>query len=205
MFWTRPAKKNMRKFGRNNPSPLTATSPSTYRAMREQYIRTGEGFILVYSITSRDSFQEIDGFHKQILQVKKQDNFPMVIVGNKCHLEYERQVGMNGECTQAGLPAGNFMHVACAFPFLRIGERRPPVSRSVPFLSTEVTANLVDDNPRFTEGREVAKRLGCGFVETSAKHPATIDEAFYSIVREIRKYDKVVFFSIHLGRGRTWN
>ncbi|QRW03651.1 Ras-like protein, 24 kDa [Ceratobasidium sp. AG-Ba] len=30
-----------------------------YGAMREQYMRTGEGFLLVYSITSRNSFEEI--------------------------------------------------------------------------------------------------------------------------------------------------
>lgn len=69
---------------------------SSNRAMREQYMRTGEGFLLVYAITSRESFEEIQGFHQQILRVKDKDNFPMILVGNKCDLEYERQVGMNG-------------------------------------------------------------------------------------------------------------
>lgn len=64
--------------------------------MREQYMRTGEGFLLVYSITSRNSFEEISTFHQQILRVKDQDTFPVVVVANKCDLEYERQVGMNG-------------------------------------------------------------------------------------------------------------
>lgn len=36
--------------------------------MREQYMRTGEGFLLVYSITSRNSFDEIGTFHQQILR-----------------------------------------------------------------------------------------------------------------------------------------
>ena len=67
-----------------------------YRAMREQYMRTGEGFLLVYSITSRNSFEEISTFHQQILRVKDQDSFPVIVVANKCDLEYERQVGMNG-------------------------------------------------------------------------------------------------------------
>jgi GTPase SAR1 family protein len=68
-----------------------------YSAMREQYMRTGEGFLLVYSITSRNSFEEISTFHQQILRVKDQDTFPVIVVANKCDLEYERQVGMNGE------------------------------------------------------------------------------------------------------------
>jgi GTPase KRas protein len=65
--------------------------------MREQYMRTGEGFLLVYSITSRNSFEEISTFHQQILRVKDQDSFPVIVVANKCDLEYERQVGMNGK------------------------------------------------------------------------------------------------------------
>jgi len=76
-----------------NFSWLTNVSSS---AMREQYMRTGEGFLLVYSITSRDSFEEISTFHQQILRVKDQDSFPVIVVANKCDLEYERQVGMNG-------------------------------------------------------------------------------------------------------------
>ena len=67
-------------------------------AMREQYMRTGEGFLLVYSITSRNSFEEISTFHQQILRVKDQDSFPVIVVANKSDLEYERQVGMNGMC-----------------------------------------------------------------------------------------------------------
>lgn len=66
-----------------------------HSAMREQYMRTGEGFLLVYSITSRNSFEEINQFHQQILRVKDRDLFPVVVVANKCDLEYERQVGMN--------------------------------------------------------------------------------------------------------------
>ena len=66
--------------------------------MREQYMRTGEGFLLVYSITSRNSFEEISTFHQQILRVKDKDTFPVILIANKCDLEYERQVGMNGTC-----------------------------------------------------------------------------------------------------------
>ena len=65
--------------------------------MREQYMRTGEGFLLVYSITSRESFEEITTFQQQILRVKDKDYFPMVVVGNKCDLEHERKVTYNGE------------------------------------------------------------------------------------------------------------
>lgn len=65
--------------------------------MREQYMRNGEGFILVYSITSRLSFEEISTFFEQIRRVKDRDSFPMVLVGNKCDLESERQVSSQGK------------------------------------------------------------------------------------------------------------
>ncbi len=58
--------------------------------MRDQYIRTGQGFILVYSIASRPSFDEINGIRDQILRVQDKDKVPMVLVGNKCDLINER-------------------------------------------------------------------------------------------------------------------
>lgn len=63
--------------------------------MQDQWIRSGEGFLLVYSITDRASFQKIRTFHKSILRVVDKDRSPIVIVGNKCDLEFERQVGMH--------------------------------------------------------------------------------------------------------------
>ncbi len=64
--------------------------------MREQYMRNGEGFLCVYAITSRPSFEEVTTFYKQILRVKDKDYFPAVICGNKCDLESERQVSVQG-------------------------------------------------------------------------------------------------------------
>ena len=61
-------------------------------------MRTGEGFLLVYSITSRPSFDEVLTFQQQILRVKDRDYFPIIIVGNKCDLDNERQVSRQGQC-----------------------------------------------------------------------------------------------------------
>jgi GTPase KRas protein len=55
-------------------------------------MRTGQGFILVYAINSRSSFEEIHEFRSQILRIKDRDNVPSVLVGNKCDLTNERQV-----------------------------------------------------------------------------------------------------------------
>ncbi|KAI9022325.1 ras-like protein 3 [Phycomyces nitens] len=71
---------------------LDTAGQEEYSAMREQYMRNGEGFVLVYSITSRLSFDEVNTFYQQIRRVKDRDHFPMVLVGNKCDLDGERQV-----------------------------------------------------------------------------------------------------------------
>ena len=75
---------------------LDTAGQEEYSAMREQYMRTGEGFLLVYSITSRQSFDEIQTFQQQILRVKDKDYFPIIIVGNKCDLDGEREVSRQG-------------------------------------------------------------------------------------------------------------
>jgi GTPase KRas protein len=75
---------------------LDTAGQEEYSAMREQYMRTGEGFLLVYSITSRSSFEEISTFQQQILRVKDRDSYPIMVVANKADLEHERQVSTQG-------------------------------------------------------------------------------------------------------------
>ena len=41
-----------------------------------------------------------------------------------------------------------------------------------------------------SEGEAVARQFGCKFIETSAKSRINVDNAFYDIVREIRRYNK---------------
>lgn len=40
------------------------------------------------------------------------------------------------------------------------------------------------------EGQNLAKQFGCKFIETSAKSRKNVDQAFYDIVREIRRFNK---------------
>lgn len=98
-------------------------------------MRNGEGFLLVYSITSRQSFEEINTFYQQICRVKDRDVFPMVLIANKSDLEKDRQVSSH-------------------------------------------------------EGRDLARNFGCTFVETSAKQRVNVDEAFFHVVRDIRRFNK---------------
>ena len=71
---------------------LDTAGQEEYSAMRDQYMQGGEGFIIVYAINSRDSFDEVTSFRDQILRVKDKDKVPMVICGNKCDLDSEREI-----------------------------------------------------------------------------------------------------------------
>lgn len=70
---------------------LDTAGQEEFSAMREQYMRSGEGFLLIYSVADKSSFDEIFKFHKQILRVKDRDEFPMILVANKADLT-NRQV-----------------------------------------------------------------------------------------------------------------
>lgn len=67
-------------------------SQAEFTAMRDQYMRGGEGFIICYSITDRQSFQEAAEFKELIYRVRHTYDIPLVLVGNKIDLEELRQV-----------------------------------------------------------------------------------------------------------------
>merc|ERR1712141_122953 len=112
---------------------LDTAGQEEFSAMREQYMRSGEGFLLVFSVTDRTSFEEVSRFHKQVLRVKDRDEFPMLVVGNKADLDRSRQVSRQ-EC------------------------------------------------------ENMAKQLKTPFIECSAKNRMNVDQAFYELVRLIRKF-----------------
>lgn len=55
-------------------------------------MKTGQGFLLVFSITSRSSLEELSELREQIIRIKDDEHVPIVIVGNKSDLEGDRMV-----------------------------------------------------------------------------------------------------------------
>jgi Ras-related protein Rap-1B len=60
--------------------------------MRDLYMKTGQGFLLVFSITSQSSLAELAGLRDEIIRIKDDESVPIVIVGNKADLEDMRTV-----------------------------------------------------------------------------------------------------------------
>ncbi|KAL1512745.1 hypothetical protein ABEB36_002285 [Hypothenemus hampei] len=63
-----------------------------FTAMRDQYMRCGEGFMICYSVTDRHSFQEASEYRKLIQKVRASEDTPMVLIGNKFDLHMQRKV-----------------------------------------------------------------------------------------------------------------
>ena len=63
-----------------------------YQGMLDSWINFAEGFLLVFAINDKDSFEALASRRDRILKLKKGQNCPIVLVGNKCDLENERAV-----------------------------------------------------------------------------------------------------------------
>ncbi|NP_001003744.1 GTPase KRas isoform 2 [Danio rerio] len=111
---------------------LDTAGQEEYSAMRDQYMRTGEGFLCVFAINNTKSFEDIHHYREQIKRVKDSEDVPMVLVGNKCDLQ----------------------------------------------------SHNVDSK----QAQDLARSYGIPFIETSAKTRQGVDDAFYTLVREIRKH-----------------
>ncbi|KAF3861135.1 hypothetical protein F7725_001390 [Dissostichus mawsoni] len=72
---------------------LDTAGTEQFTAMRDLYMKNGQGFALVYSITAQSTFNDLQDLREQILRVKDTEDVPMILVGNKCDLEDERVVG----------------------------------------------------------------------------------------------------------------
>ena len=69
--------------------------------------REGQGFILVYSIASRSTFERLEIFRQSMRRVKRGDPIFM-LVGNKCDKTYEREVSKEEGAAMA-------RHFGCEF------------------------------------------------------------------------------------------
>ena len=55
--------------------------------MRDAYIRTGQTFIIMYSIASRDSFKSVQEFIEKTLYVKDREDYVGILVGFESGLQ----------------------------------------------------------------------------------------------------------------------
>ncbi|XP_026947842.1 GTP-binding protein Di-Ras2 [Sagmatias obliquidens] len=69
------------------------TGSHQFPAMQRLSISKGHAFILVYSITSRQSLEELKPIYEQICEIKGDvESIPIMLVGNKCDESPNREV-----------------------------------------------------------------------------------------------------------------
>ena len=74
---------------------LDTTGQEEFMLLRDQWIGDSEGFLIIYSVTSRNSYEQVKIFRDHIYRVKEgssKSKFPILIVGNKIDLDDLRQV-----------------------------------------------------------------------------------------------------------------
>jgi len=75
---------------------LDTAGQEEYAALQDQWIREGDGFLIVYAINSEESWDEAEMIRSKIVRILDADpddpDIPIVLVGNKCDLENERKV-----------------------------------------------------------------------------------------------------------------
>jgi len=72
---------------------LDTAGQEEYASLRGEYMQEGKGFVLVYSVTNKETFNAMDEFREQIEKNKsKGEKVPICLVGNKIDLETQREV-----------------------------------------------------------------------------------------------------------------
>ncbi|XP_053559125.1 GTP-binding protein Rit1 [Bombina bombina] len=96
---------------------LDTAGQAEFTAMRDQYMRAGEGFIICYSITDRRSFHEVREFKQLIYRVRRTGDTPVVLVGNKSDLSRLRQVSKEEGTSLAREFSCPFFETSAAFRY----------------------------------------------------------------------------------------
>lgn len=71
---------------------LDTAGQDDYQAMLDTWIGFGQGFVLVYSIDDRESFDSMKIKFDRIVKNKQEEIYSIIIVGNKCDLEDKRKI-----------------------------------------------------------------------------------------------------------------
>jgi GTPase KRas protein len=85
---------------------LDTAGQEEYSAMQDQYMQSGNVFILVFSIISRRSFEKLQVFRNKICAIQDvldTDYVPMILVGNKADLETDRMITSHEAQTLASI------------------------------------------------------------------------------------------------------
>lgn len=127
---------------------LDTAGQEEFSAMREQYMRKGDGFLLVYSVTDKNSYENITHFHTQILRVKDRDTYPMLLVANKVDLVHLRKVTEE---------QGRELAHKLGIPYIETSAKDPPLNIDATF---HEVVRIIRNQPQ-NDNDKRKKKPGC--------------------------------------------
>jgi small GTP-binding protein len=71
---------------------LDTAGQDDFLPMRTSYMRQGKGFMIIYAVNDRSSFEQVEDFFRDLTRTIGTLNLPVIICGNKCDLEDKRTV-----------------------------------------------------------------------------------------------------------------
>ncbi|KAF1372127.1 hypothetical protein PFLUV_G00261880 [Perca fluviatilis] len=142
---------------------LDTAGTEQFTAMRDLYMKNGQGFALVYSITAQSTFNDLQDLREQILRVKDTEG----LIGLKM-VPWFRGFDTMYTVTSAGQPL---------VPMILVGNK----------CDLEVERVVAKES-----GIGLARQWNsCAFLETSAKSKINVNEIFYDLVRQINRKSPV--------------
>lgn len=81
---------------------LDTAGQEDYPAVRDGYLKHGDGFLLVFDLTNKETFESVRTHRENVLRVKADDpNLPIILIGNKNDLKSSRKVTYDEAMAQA--------------------------------------------------------------------------------------------------------
>ena len=165
----------------------TCTNPDCQHT--STFYFSGDIFVLVYSITSRDSFEEVTRLRNQILDCKsqcklgsrKQQSIPIVLVGNKLDREKERVIDKSeAESLIYGQPSSDFLETSAKKDinidqiFVRLFQLAKLPTEMSPSLHRRVTPSYVGASGITGKGVSIRRKMSdaCGAIAPNVRRPS---------------------------------
>ncbi|MBN3286662.1 RAP1B protein, partial [Polyodon spathula] len=159
---------------------LDTAGTEQFTAMRDLYMKNGQGFALVYSITAQSTFNDLQDLREQILRVKDTEDYidvplhcttPLLLTFKvPAALNFNNALVMRAQPWQGMGVADRLVLYGCCSPLL--------VSPQVPMILVGNKCDLEDERVVGKEqGQNLARQWNnCAFLESSAKSKINVNE-----------------------------
>eukprot|EP01080_Neovahlkampfia_damariscottae_P011190 gene11190-4010_t len=168
---------------------LDTAGQEEFSSLREVYMRSSEGFILVFDITNQETFDDLEQLLEQIERIKDTDQFPFVLVANKCDIPKEKR---GNKAVDKSLAQKLAYRYGAHYFETSAKERINIDTKAFVVESVAYRINIID-----TSSSDEFKSLGPNYIKNSDTFYIVFDlclkssfdevDSFYDLIKEIKK------------------